>query len=527
MRLSNTLKTITLSSVVCGALFANTLYAAPAKPAQAKPAARPAAAPAPAPKPAPKKASIDELQDRIDELEERLDAVELDATLSKVKFGLDFTTQVNNFNRQGSISTSTGSLDNGNHWLANNWASALYLNMDATINDRLKFHGRLSITKNWGDYEWTGLASGATTLTSGKDPSGAHLVFLERAYADLHIVKERLIATIGRQPGTEGPGSNLRQNSGRMSTYPALIINTQGDAIVLTYKPIKSNPTLALRAGYGKIYQYDTQWNDPTVALWSSKMSKETNLYYVSAESKIPLGSMGDNTLIATYVKLTDLIVSPSGLTQSTPAGSPDNFNLHFENNNMFGLGTNWFVSYGLYNGAPNNNAPLAGNIFRALAAQANSVVGGNTQGQQYAGVDTTNTRLATYNGIAHAVHFGIRQDFRDHIFKSNKAKDFDIKLGYEFFYGSEGWYALSRSTVNDPLNFRNTQGTVHDVYLLMQFSRYSFLRLSYTYQHHDYLNALTLAGNFLTGGAGVPYMPSIKADRTVQNIALTFNARF
>ncbi|OBV29207.1 hypothetical protein BKN38_04385 [Helicobacter sp. CLO-3] len=505
---SSKLNPLSLSVVVCGALCASTLYAAPAQPAKARPAAA-QPAPAPAQKPAPKKASIDELQDRIDELEDRLDAVELDATLSKVKFGLDFTTQVNNFFRQGNIA----GLDNGNQSLPNNWATALYLNMEANINDRLKFYGRLSVTKNWGDYTWVGIENGST-LSTGRDATGGHLVFLERAYADLHIVKERLIATIGRQPATEGPGSNLRQNSARMSTYPALLVNTQGDAIVLTYKPIKSYPSLALRAGYGKIYQYNTQWNSPTVALWSNNISKETNLYYVSAEGKLPLGKMGDNTLIVSYVKLTNLLAATPNtaagfnngvVVQPESAGSPDNLNVHFENNNMFGLGTNWFVSYGLYNGTPNSNAT-------PIIAQP-----------------PTSPRYATYNGVAHAVHFGIRQDFRDHIFKTEKAKAFDIKLGYEFFYGSEGWYALSRSNINDPLNFRNTQGTVHDVYLLMQFSLNSFLRLSYTYQHHDYLNGMINPSTqaVATAGAGIPYLPTIKADRTVQNIALTFNARF
>ncbi len=44
-----------------------------------------------------------------------------------------------------------------------------------------------------------------TTRSSGP------VLYVDRAYLDCYITPE-WIATIGRQPGTDGPGSNLRNN---------------------------------------------------------------------------------------------------------------------------------------------------------------------------------------------------------------------------------------------------------------------------------------------------------------------------
>lgn len=104
---------------------------------------------------------------------------------------------------------------------------------------------------------WSGspldLDAGRNTRSSGP------VLYVDRAYLDYYITPE-WIATIGRQPGTDGPGSNLRNNALRQSTYPALAINALGDAAVITYKPESlQDHKVAIRAAYGKTYQWDEE----------------------------------------------------------------------------------------------------------------------------------------------------------------------------------------------------------------------------------------------------------------------------
>lgn len=57
------------------------------------------------------------LQQQIDELSDRVDYNELQATLNKVKFGLDFNTSMNNFfvNNNGNSSTQANKWLSGSH----------------------------------------------------------------------------------------------------------------------------------------------------------------------------------------------------------------------------------------------------------------------------------------------------------------------------------------------------------------------------------------------------------------------------
>ncbi|MBX9195049.1 DUF3373 domain-containing protein, partial [Campylobacter jejuni] len=89
----------------------------------------------------------------------------------------------------------------GQDYSANNkWMNELHLNMNADINDKTKFYGRLSMAKNWSQMGWSGspydLDAGRNTRSSGP------VLYVDRAYLDYYITPE-WIATIGRQPGTD------------------------------------------------------------------------------------------------------------------------------------------------------------------------------------------------------------------------------------------------------------------------------------------------------------------------------------
>lgn len=438
--------------------------------------------------------------EQFDELYERADENELQSALSKVKFGFDLENSVN------FVSGESG----GEDFKANEkWTTIFHLNMSANINDKTKFTGRIGVSKNWSDYSM----STTNDYNQGRDSRGGSALFLERAYIDYKIF-DNLIFTIGRQPGSEGPGSNLKNNSLRQATYPSLIFNANGDGAVLTYKPdLIGLKNEALRLIYAKMYQ----WDDDS-SFVGDEAIKDSRIYGLMFESKLPLGSMGDNLLILWGARVNDLAINPSGLNDME-LGNLTYGNLYFENNHAFGTNFNFFVSGAYMKGsdAVDNSASITSQILTAsniAAAMAGAMTAGKTlpEAQAYA----TQTLTAKANAVneatklneedSWAVQAGWRYDFTD-----------TWKLGYQYFHGSRYWYGLQTASVADPLTTTQTRGDAHDVYGIYQVDFNQFFRLGYTYIKHDYTNS------------GQPFGGSEKIDEddTVQNIMLTYNVRF
>ncbi|EOI9925569.1 DUF3373 family protein, partial [Campylobacter coli] len=301
------------------------------------------------------------------DLNDRADETEFQAALSKVKFGLEFSTAVSNTNYKVS----------GQDYSANNkWMNELHLNMNADINDKTKFYGRLSMAKNWSQMGWSGtpydLDAGRNTRSSGP------VLYVDRAYLDYYITPE-WIATVGRQPGTDGPGSNLRNNALRQSTYPALAINALGDAAVITYKPESlQDHKVAIRAAYGKTYQWDEEGK---VRDWmSDQKDADANLYYAAVEGELPIEGMGDNLILFNIAYLSDFALPLNNGPIALPGngtildddgvvnlGDLTIANLHFENYKAFGTNFNYFLSLGYSHG---NNSQLSPTLSGILQTQ-------------------------------------------------------------------------------------------------------------------------------------------------------------
>ncbi|RDU56415.1 DUF3373 domain-containing protein [Helicobacter sp. MIT 00-7814] len=420
------------------------------------------------------------LQKQIDELEKFVEEVETKAELNKIRFGLDFNATMNNvFTRNPATNTNTTQ--------ANKWAMGLYLNMKADINNYTKFTGRLSMTKAFGDLTFTSPVIGS--LDAGRGVGGSSAIYVERAYVDLFL-GNHFALTVGRLPGTDGPGSNLRNGSARMSTYPALAVNALGDGGVLTYNPFKDNKDVAVRLGFSKVYQplYATEFAGAGSIFSSSKSTTaDANIVFGTLETPFLPKSFGTSLAMLTFINLSNysapsasLLAVNSSLTglvgnkDAVNLGDIRYLNVHFENDRLLGSGLNWFVSYTYSQGA-NSHVTNLGPSAPSLFAEESG----------------------------YAVHVGLRYDFSSH-----------FKLGYEYFHGSQYWYAFSRVSVNDPFNFRNTRGDVHDVYAIFQIDINQFFRLSYTNQYNKYGVAPLFAETQPTG-------------TTNQNLALSYLLRF
>ena len=426
------------------------------------------------------------LQQQIDELSDRVDYNELQATLNKVKFGLDFNTSMNNFfvNNNGNSSTQ-----------ANKWLMGLYLNMNADITKYAKFTGRLAMTKAFGDQSWMPMTSSMIPIDAGKGVSGSSTVYVERAYVDLFLGNYWAL-TVGRLPGTEGPGYNLRNGAARMSTYPALLANALGDGGVITFKPYTD---AALRVGFAKVYQplYKTENSGAGSIFSENSVSSQAdmNLMFATFETPFLPKSAGKSLAMLSYAYVSNYSLPRAGISNALNSNSGSSLvgslpnsdsinlgdiaytNLHLESYNLLGSGFNWFASFSWANATRRENflgaatSPVGSKIFDPASS--------------------------------YALHVGARYDFGSH-----------FKLGYEYFHGSKNWYGFSRVSANDPLNIRNTRGDVHDVYAIFQLDQFQFFRLSYTHLKRNY---------------ETPDSPSapIATDITTQNLSLAYILRF
>ena len=454
------------------------------------------------------------MQEQIDELYERADENELQAALSKVKMGLDFTAA------GSSVHVNSNGVKANNE---NKWATEVHLNLNAKINDRTKFTGRLAMAKYWGNIANT---SPVRDFDAGRNPQGNSSVYLDRAYIDYDIIPGTFVATIGRQPGTDGPGSNLRNNSVRMSTYPALLVNAMGDALVLTYKPdALRDYNTAFRAAFIRFYQ-GSEFNQRGVHLIDNASGNDTDLYYLMAETELPLGNFGKNLLMLSYVHgenyaMPISVNTPGGtmplLDSVYNFGNMDLANLHFESTNTFGSPFSWFVSASYYKGSKardNSNemkaevasnlilASTVGQIMTPFIPNAQAAAAAVVAQYQNAVVDSG--EFDFNNKSAWAIHLGMRYDFTQ-----------AFKLGLEYFHGSKYWFALSRPGINDPLDFRNTRGNVYDIYAIWQLDINQYLRFSYTHIDYQYSNS------------GRPMGGATKVDDRANIFSVVYNLRF
>lgn len=440
---------------------------------------------------------------RLADLEDRLDDIEFQSGLDKIKFGLDFSTGGGeSWYKISERYSGTTLIPEQKYSAHNKWGMELHLNMNAPINDYTKFYGRLSMAKNYGMMDKNGVHQ-PLDIDAGRDlRSSGQSLYVTRAYVDLFLSKE-IVATLGRQPGTDGPGSNLRNNALRQATYPALLFNTLGDAAVISYKPrFLKQLQFVVRGAYGKIYQADSQG---VVRDWTSKQDAlDSDLYYASMEIQPYLGSLGKNSLIMlSYARLSNLALEvPTNMQGTTPIdykvqnlGDTDLANLHFESYQAFGLPLNYFVSGSYMKGS----GARVVNVNTSLVEPLKTALLG---------------RLKFNEETAFAVHAGLRYDFHRY-----------FKLGGEYFYGSQYWYTVTRASFNDPLNIRATRGQAFDVYVITQLDRNQFFRLSYTHIQNKWNNR----GLPFGGAYGTNDEDKAKGgfESTADNVMLIYNVKF
>lgn len=378
-------------------------------------------------------------------LEERLDEVEMLTLMDKIEFGVGFRQRVDYIKREYADGSSDRSKDI--------YSTKVHLNMDSKISDNLKFTGRLGMYKYWADSAMMQMSNRDSLQARRPNDSG---LYVERAYVDWllnkHIVPITL--TIGRQPSSDGPSHQFKDNTVRKSTYSALAFDGAVDGAVLTFDFENSVglKNSAIRLAYGKAYQVHDMmsYNGSTINSQSGDRLKDTHTFGIFIDSSIPTI---DNTLVQLgYVKAQDL----PGMDMTVQDGANENlgdfdvYGLMVEGTNILNSGLDLFIHYGMSESKPNGKA------WNGMGLMT-----------------STPNDMSTKKG--NAFWAGARYELPK-----------DIKVGYEYNKGSRYWFNFTGGS-NDPTNKLATRGDAHELYIVGEINRYAFLRAGATMIDYDY----------------------------------------
>ena len=345
---------------------------------------------------------------------------------------------------------------------SNNWTSRFRVNMDATFAETLSFHGRLAMYKNWGDSDDATASGMLNDATRSHQPSSSNL-WVDRAYVDWtpQGLPVPLAITIGRQPSTEGPPLEFKENRLRQSTYPAHLFNGESDGIVATLglERYTGLAEAGLRVGYSKFYHSD---DDNTIGnafpFLDDQEAGDSNVLGFLLESELP--GLPNSLAVLSYANVWDLPLIPFGPTRNGITGYPANENLgdlqlwgvHLQARNLVDSGTDLFFSYGANHSSPNGNAPWGQGLLSADGLEARD-------------------GFSIYTGVRYTIPFA----------PLNLPK-----LGLEFNYGSQYWFSMTMGS-SDLFNKLASRGEVYDLYYIQPVNQYLFFRAGWMHVAYKY----------------------------------------
>ncbi|MFA6143315.1 MAG: DUF3373 family protein [Sulfurimonas sp.] len=379
------------------------------------------------------------------EMEDRVDKVETASMVNKINWGVDFRTRVDSFKQ-----TAANGIKSSNDDV---WSNRLRLNMSSIITDDMKFTGRVVMYKNWADsyaYPYAGMDP-----MQGRRPSDSTLS-VDRAYVDWTVLKGEVpvALTIGRQPSSDGPSHQFKDNTVRKSTYSALSFDGGADGVVATVglQKLTGIPELALRVGYGKGYQQNTGASYTGAAGIS-----DTKVGGVFLDAG--LGIAGSLVQISA-VKATNVVSNTVDAKGSTNAniGDVSLYTAMVEFTNLANTNLDLFAHYAMSVSSPNGVTSSYYGMPMGLL---------------------TNTTGDTAEKTGHAFWVGGRYTFENALLNNPR-------VGLEYNHGSKNWFSFTQGS-NDVTNKLATRGDAVEAYYIQPINRYAYLRVGAQVINYDY----------------------------------------
>jgi len=421
-----------------------------------------------------KKAQIENAQ-AIEEVNEYAEEVEANSFKDKLEFGLGFKTNLDNFTKKYASGRKVSS--------NNVWSNKLMLNMKADISKDMNFYGRLSMFKYWG----TSNVHNYTYYDNmqGRAPSNSAL-YVERAYLNWFLLQDSAIPisfTIGRQPSSDGPSNQFKDNVVRKGTYSGLLYDGAADGIVLTanLSKIVDNPGTYLRLGYSKGYAYSESEDGVGNAFIGASNSdiEDTNVFGIFLDTTIP--NINNSLVQVSYTKMFDIVANPldTNTSRNENIGDVDLYGAMVEFTNLNNSHLDLFAHYGHSVAHPNGN-------------------GYSAYGGLLSSTGDTSQKSGDSIWLGSRYGFGKKQHF---------------KVGLEYNHGSENWINLTQGSF-DIYNKLATRGDAYEAYLMYIINGYANIRLGYVNVNYDYTGSGWFVGESKKINSSVDH-----ADSTVENL--------
>ena len=391
----------------------------------------------------------------------RLDEVEKKTLLDKVEVGFELRTRVDVIDVNSAV--DAGGKDVETEDLFSN---RFRLNLRSEVTEDLIFQSRLAVFKLWGESNFDEPFSDIGPRRLSNEDGELHV---EKAYVDWFIPNSPFSLTVGRIPVAEGPPIELRNNTKRRGTYPALLIDGESDGIVLNTRLdeyIGLNSSI-FRVVYSKISQnfQALQGND----------LDDTRALHVDFETELP--GFDDSLFWLSWTRAFDIQPAPLDVATSAPSsvGDVEYYNAHLQLMDIMDSGLDLFVSYA----ASLTDAGSSGTIAPAGTLAPIPIelclLGTNIDG------------TCGKNRDGHIVYAGFRYELP--VESVNYPK-----LGFEFTHASKYW--LSGASGEDLISKTGLLGETYEVYYIQPVNRYLFFRGGLVFADENYNNPGALFGS-------------------------------
>lgn len=416
--------------------------------------------------------------------------------------------------------------------------SRLRLNMKAKVADNVKFSGRLSMFKNWGDStgsqvfdSWNRFTMDATNGSNTSDDT----LRVDRAYFDWsNIADSGFYLSIGRRPSTGGPPLNYRENElrGGTPTGNVMSLNFDGITIGRNIEDWTGIEGMVARFCYGQ--GFESEWGNGE--MFNEIVTEDTHFAGINFD----LLNDGTNFLQFTAFRAMDINDGFKGIiafpTQYGSMFAPTLYNdmQKFPNFNFVtrvqpsttigdidlgGVvfsreeenGVNWFLSGGMTILRPNGKAGMFGGMGSDAIFEAEL----NSTGTEVIMVPKTATD--TDDEAGYGFYAGVQVPAPRG------------KVGLEYNYGSKWWTPFNQG-IDDAIGSKlATRGHAGEAYYIFDINPNMFLKLSGIYYDFEYTGSGSPVGkpqeiDDVKDGTAYSLLPVVD---TAYDLNATFTVKF
>lgn len=376
------------------------------------------------------------------------------------------------------------------------YTTRMRLNMKAKVWDNVKFSGRLSMFKNWGDSTGSKVFDSWNSFTmdgtNGGNTTG-DVLRVERAYFDWsNIGDSGVYLSIGRRPSTYGPPSQFRENEMRGGTPTGHLVHFNFDGITVGYdlSELTGIEGMVARFCYGQ--GFESEWGNGE--MFNQIETKDTHLGGLNLD----IINDGTNFLQLTLFTAMDVNDGFKGIiafpTQYGALFAPTlykdmqkfpNFNFvtrvqpstTIGDLNLGGIGyarqeengVNWFASAGWTQLRPNGKAGMFGGMGTDAVFQAEL----STDGTEVMMVPKNATDAKVQNG--YGLYAGVQIPAPMG------------KIGFEYNYGSEYWTPFTQAQDDAIGSKLATRGHAGEAYYIVDINPRMFLKFGGIYYDYEY----------------------------------------